>query len=175
MDTYRKGTVRVAQIISTEDTWLETLSYTEHECPGCAENIALDDEVFILTVEAVGGLTDGVQHQPILAIDGDYAWEPRILCFTCWENAMRDREDDVRGQPPSPHILVNGNAPSLTCNICSEPLYTGDNVGSVTKAEIILSPRQPECCDTTTFTSMYPPTVICTECMEGLDLDLWVD
>lgn len=150
-------------------------SEARYSCSICGEAIELADDIYMISVYSVCINPKSVHYEPVLAEDGDYAYEPCYLCEDCEKNMVEDLHGRVEDIPP-----MEDQYAVIECSTCSSGIRKDESAGIVTLGQLQISGRSPSEIDSSaTFQCMESnPRVICISCMNILNKDvaeLWND
>lgn len=165
---------------STEDYW----SRTHLTCSSCEEHIRFDEEIIAVVVvqgqyvvrhdEQTGKPRGNVEFYVVLNDDDepDFAYEPLLLHFDCWEQICEEYNDLIADEPK-----MRSRTPTTDickCSFCHAGIGPFQEFARVILGEIAVSERRKQ----TTFkeTEGGSPEPVCLGCMDRVNeqcIELW--
>ena len=153
-----------------ERDW-EFLKRTHLTCSSCEEHIHFDEE--ILAIVVVQGQNTGttIECYPVLCDDDeDFAYEPLLLHFDCWEEICEEYHELIANEPK----LRSRTPTTDICSFCHAGVGPFQEFARVILGEICLSERRQQ----TTFKEAEggSPEPVCLDCMVRIDeqcIELW--
>jgi hypothetical protein len=161
-----------------EDFW----SRTELSCSSCEEYIHFDEEVVSIIIsqaqrverpdEETGELRTVVEIYPVLGDDEDYAYEPLLIHFDCWDDICEEYHELIADEPK-----IRSRTPAadlFKCSFCNDGIGPWKEFAHVTIGEIAISDKRGQIA----FKEAEggSPEPVCLSCMDrihGQCIELW--
>lgn len=166
-----------------EDELPEDYWYRTHlTCASCEEHICFDEEMIAIVIvqaqyvvqpdEETGRPRGSIEFYPVLDDDGDFAHEPVLLDFGCWEDTCEEFHELIADEPK-----LRSRSPATDickCSFCHTGIGPFQEFGRVMLGELVVSERKKE----TTFkeTEGGSPEPVCLDCLERINdqcIELW--
>jgi len=163
-----------------EDTSEDLVYSTDLICASCEEYLDFDEEMIAVVVvqgqyvtlldERIGKQKGRVEFYAVLGEDNDFAYEPLLLHFNCWEEIC-DEYQNLTADEPRQRF---GPSDICRCHFCQKGIGPFQEFASATLGELVTSEKR----GLTTFKEVAgsSPELVCIECMERINdqcIQLW--
>ena len=155
-----------------EEDLSDLATRTGEKCSFDGEAIHFGEETVHITLCQIQ-VTDGTYAiVPVVDEDGDYAYAPHFLEFTCWETLTGDLRKMLEDAPPVKHAEE-----LLVCHYCASSVCAWETFATGYLGELHVSERQPHGHATPAFVkSSEEPFAMCLGCLlltNDHTIELW--
>lgn len=159
-----------------EDFWYRT----HLVCASCEEYLHFDEETIAVVVvqgqyvvlpdDQTGKPKGRIEFYAVLDEEEDFAYEPILLHFNCWEELGDEFQQLIADEPR----LRSGPTDICLCHFCHKGIGPFQEFARVILGELIVSERRKQ----TTFKEVEggSPEPVCLECMGRINeqcIELW--